>query len=175
MRAPLRLLLLLAPALAALACSSPASPPLGPWPDGGVPNPGEGHQVDIAFDNLFPNDTPDLATPLGTSIESDVTVWIGDNVIGGMGNEANYFVFRTGPSSGTFAFDGCFTSPITAMTATFSTVVEANVILPPVATWTTQAGDASGGCLNNASAPMDANTVYLFGLTAVGGPGTYSL
>jgi len=156
-------------ACGSLACSTPSTP-LGPWPDGGVPNPGPGDQVDIAFNNTPSNGTPDQATALGTSTMDGVTVWIGENTIGGAGNESNYFVFRAGTEGGPFAFDGCFGSPITSMTGSFWEVVEAKQVTPPVATWS-----ATAGCFSNATAMMEPNTVYLFGLTATGGPGTYSL
>jgi hypothetical protein len=155
--------------------SSPASPPLGPWPAGGVPNPGPGNQVDTAFNNVSPNDTPGQATPLGTSTLADVAVWIGNNAIGGPGNASNYFVFRTSPAAGTFGFDGCFTSPITSLDASLWKVVEAQPIMPAVASWSATASDGGPGCLSSDTAPLEASTVYLYGLTATGGAGTYSL
>jgi hypothetical protein len=171
-----RLLLTLALGLPCAACSSPSAPAQEPtWPDGGVPDPGTGHQVDIAFDNVPPNDTPDQATPLGTSTMADVTVWITGNAIGGKGNEANYFVFRSGPAAGQFAFNGCFTKPIASMDVNLWKVVEAKVLTPPVATWTATLDDAGMGCLDNEGAKLEASTVYLFGLTATGGAGTYAL
>src|ERR1700722_11007798 len=67
-----------------------------PWPDAGIPDPGPGNQVNVAFASVPPNDTPDTATPLGTSTTADVVVWITGNAIGGPGNASNYFVFRSG-------------------------------------------------------------------------------
>jgi hypothetical protein len=162
-----------------LACgssssSSPSSPPghIVPPRDASldIPGPGPGNQVDIAFTSVPPNDTPDQATPLGTSTTASVTVWITSNAIGGSSNPANYFVFRSGPAAGQFSFDGCFGPPITSMTAGLWKVVDAQVVLPPVATWA-----SVQGCLSNAVASLEANTVYLYGLTATGGAGQYAL
>jgi hypothetical protein len=154
-----------------LACGGPA--PTAPL---GILDPGPGHQVDVAFTNAPPNDTPETATPLGTSTTANVTVWITGNAIGGASNPSNYFVFRSGPSAGTFAFDGCFAPPITGMTGGLWRVVDGKQQLPAVATWnSTGDGDAGRGCLANESAAMTANTIYLFGLTATGGAGQYAL
>ncbi len=171
MRASLRHLLHLL-ALPCLGCGGPSTP----TPTGGIPDPGTGNQVDLAFDNVPPNDTPDQATPLGTSTLADVTVWMGNNHIGGEGNAANYFVFRSAPTPGKFAFNGCYTPPITGLTARLWKVVDARAEDPPVATWkSAKDGDAGTGCLTNESAALEAGTVYLYGLTALGGAGTYSL
>jgi hypothetical protein len=169
--------------LSLLACgsssSSPSSPPghIVPPPDASldIPDPGSGNQVDVAFNSVPPNDTPDKATPLGTSTTADVTVWITSNAIGGSSNPANYFVFRSGPSAGQFSFDGCFGPPITSMTAGLWKVADAQLVLPPVATWASVGDSSAGGCLSNAVAALDANTVYVWGLTATGGAGQYSL
>ncbi len=163
----------------AAGCSSSSSSPVSqtypPWPDGGIPDPGTGNQVDVAFASVPPNDTPDTATPLGTSTTGDVTVWITGNAIGGPGNASNYFVFRSGPSAGQFAFDGCFASPITAITAGLWKVVAAKQQQPPVATWTSVPEGNGMGCLSNEVAMLEPDTVYLYGLTATGGAGQYAL
>ena len=171
----LALLVAIGPILGCSSSGGPTSPPLGPWPAGGVPNPGPGDQVDFGFNNISPNDTADRATPLGTAMLADVAVWIGNNEIGGEGNASNYFVFRTSPVEGSFGFDGCFSAPISGMTGGLWKVVEAQLIMPAVATWSATAGDAGSGCFTDATASLDASTVYLFGLTATGGVGTYSL
>ncbi len=146
------------------------------WPDGGIPDPGPGSQVNVAFASVPPNDTPDTATPLGTSTTADVVVWITGNAIGGPGNASNYFVFRSGPTAGQFSFDGCFGLPITGMTGGLWKVLDAKQQLPPVATWkSTGDGDAGMGCLSNAVAALEPSTGYLFGLTATGGAGEYAL
>jgi hypothetical protein len=161
-RAPL----LLGVCLLSAACGSSPAPP-----SDGIPDPGPGNEVDDDFDSVSPNDTPDQATPLGTSTTADVVVWIVSNDIGGSAGPANYFVFRSGPAAGQFAFDGCFEPPVTSLTAGLWQVVDAQQKLPPVATWTS----AADGCLSNATAPIEASTVYLFGVTATGGAGSYSL
>ena len=165
---PPRAVVLLGLALASFGCGSPGSAPLDL--DAGVLNPGPGNQVDIAFVNDAQNDTPDRATPLGTSTTNDVTVWGGENNIGGS-TSANYFVFRSGPGAGQFAFDGCFTAPVTSMTAALWKVVDQKQVEPALATWATGSDD----CFASSSAPIEGSTVYLFGLTATGGAGSYSL
>jgi hypothetical protein len=140
-----------------------------------VPDPGSGNQVDIAFKQLFPDDTPGQATPLGTSTMSDVTVWITDNMIGGTGNASNYFVFRSGPATGTFIFRGCFDSPITGMTAGLWRVVDGKQQTPPVGTATSTPDGPTMQCLVFDQSVLAPDTVYLFGLTATGGAGLYSL
>src|ERR1700678_1519715 len=102
-----RALLTLGVCLLTAACGgSPA-----PAPSDGIPDPGPGNEVDFDFTNVPPNDTPDQATPLGTSTMADVTVWIVSNDIGGSADPANYFVFRSGPAAGQFAFAGWFGPP----------------------------------------------------------------
>jgi hypothetical protein len=141
-----------------------------------IPDPGAGDAVDVAFQSVAPNDTPEDATPLGTSTMGDVTVWATNNTIGGAGNESNYFVFRSGPTSGTFLFRGCFGVPLTGMTATLWEVVNGAEQLPPVGTQSaTVDEDAAQACLNFDQAVLVPNTVYLFGLTATGEAGLYSL
>jgi hypothetical protein len=141
-----------------------------------IPDPGAGDAVDVAFQSVAPNDTPEDATPLGTSTMGDVTVWATNNTIGGPGNESNYFVFRTGPTSGTFLFRGCFGAPLTGMTATLWQVVNGTEQLPPVGTQSADVdNDAAEACLNFDQAVLAPNTVYLFGLTATGEAGLYSL
>jgi hypothetical protein len=164
---------------ACLACGSsfstaPAQPDGGPGPTG-IPDPGPGDVVDVAFQSIEPNDTPQEATPLGTSTTGDVTVWISGNAIGGSGNASNYFVFRSGPTPGTFIFRGCFNSPIDGMTATLWRVVDSAARLPPVATASSTPDGPTSACLTFDQTVLDANTVYLFGLTATGGAGEYSL
>ncbi len=149
---------ILAPLL--LACSSK---PLGPL------DPGGGNQVDVAFNDQEPNDTPEQATPLGVSSMADVTVWVGENAVGGPENPADYFVFESSGSPGTFAFNMCFTPAITGLTASLWKVVDEKQQTPPIATWT-----LSSNCDTSESAPMDANTVYLFGVLATGGAGFYT-
>ena len=143
-----------------LACSSP---PLGPL------DPGTSNQVDVAFNDQEPNNTPDEATPLGISSMPDVTVWVGENAVGGPANPADYFVFESSSEPGLFQFDMCYTPPITSMTASLWKVVDVKVESPPVATW-----PISTTCATSFSAPMEANTVYLFGVLATGGPGMYT-
>jgi hypothetical protein len=141
-----------------------------------IPDPGAGDAVDVAFQSVAPNDTPEDATPLGTSTMGDVTVWATNNTIGGPGNESNYFVFRSGPTSGTFLFRGCFGAPLTGMTATLWQVVDGTEQLPPVGTQSADVdNDGAEACLNFDQAVLAPNTVYLFGLTATGEAGLYSL
>jgi hypothetical protein len=154
-----------------LACAA-CSPPLGPL------DPGPGNQVDVAFASEPPNGTPAQATPLGTSTTGNVTVWVTSNAIGGS-DPSNYFVFRSGPTPGEFAFDGCFGAPLTSLTAGLWKVVDVKPETPqqqepPVAMWTSEV-EGGTGCFSNATAPLEAGTVYLFGLTATGGAGFYSL
>jgi hypothetical protein len=141
----------------------------------GIPDPGPGHQVDINFDNVPPNDTPQKATRLGTSSTGDVTVWITDNSIGGKDNESNYFVFRSGPQAGVFLFTGCFSPPLTGMTGTLWKVEGGTARLPPVESANSTADGPTLQCLDFDQPVLEPNTVYLFGLTATGGAGTYAL
>jgi hypothetical protein len=157
----------------AVACSSGSS---GPPPNYGYLDPGPGHQVDIGFYNQPPNDTPATATPLGTSTTNDVTVWITHNDVGGAGNGANYFVFRSGPGAGTFAFDGCYSGGITSMSSLLWKVESGTFVEPPVGTWiATPEYDGGPGCFDNVMAPLEANTVYLFAVVAQGAAGYYAL
>jgi hypothetical protein len=139
----------------------------------GFLDPGPGNQVNIAFNNTTNNDSIAHAAPLGTSLTSDVTVWITQNTIGG-DFPANYFVFRSAPEAGTFFFNGCSNAPITSMTADLWEVEGSELKQPAVGSWKSV---ASGGtaCFNNVSAMMEASTVYVFGLTAEGPQGTYGL
>jgi hypothetical protein len=136
-----------------------------------VPDPGTVDQVDNDFTDMEPNNTPSQATPLGIAQGGGVFVWVNGNEIGGSGNPADYFVFQNGPTAGPLSFDICFDAPVTAMTATLWKVVGGDQQLPALGTWT-----SANGCVTDPTAmPMlDANTVYLFGLTATGGPGMYA-
>jgi hypothetical protein len=137
---------------------------------GGIPAPGTSDQVDNDFTDVEPNNTPEQATPLGIAAASDVNVWVNGNTIGGSGNTEDYFVFESSATAGAFTFDVCFMAPVTAMTATLWKVENAAEVTPPVGTWTSSTGCVTGPM---AGAPLEASTVYLFGLSATGGPGMY--
>jgi hypothetical protein len=143
----------------------------------GVPDPGPGNEVDTDFNNpaTGTNDTPETATPLGTSTTPDVTVWVGDNQIGQANHKSNYFVFRSGPASGTFLFRGCFSSPLEGLTASLWKVKNGEELLPAVETQSSTADGKNLQCLDFDQPVLEANTVYLFGLTATKGAGLYSL
>ncbi len=132
-------------------------------------DPGDSDQVDVGFVDVEPNDTPDEATPLGVASGADVTVWVGTNEVGGAGNPADYFVFESSAQPGLFQFDMCYTPPITSLTASLWKVVDLKVGATPIATW-----PISTTCATSFSAPIEASTVYLFGVLATGGPGTYT-
>jgi hypothetical protein len=137
---------------------------------GGIPDPGTSNQVDQDFTNMGPNDTPQHATPLGIGMQPGVGVWVGGNMIGGS-TTSNYFVFKSSPKPGPFTFDICYMAPVTGMTATLWKVVNGSQQMPPVGTWT----GTTGCVLDTMAAPMlEASTEYLFGLTAMGGAGSYS-
>jgi hypothetical protein len=121
---------------------------------GPVPAPGSVDNVDNNFGDVEPNNTPSEATPLGTAMGADVNVWVNGNNIGGPGNPV----------------DICFAAPTTAMTATLWKVVNSVEQQPPVGSWT-----SSSTCVTDMTpAPLEASSVYLFGLTATGGAGMYS-
>jgi hypothetical protein len=138
---------------------------------GGIPDPGTSDQVDQDFTDVEPNDTPSQATPLGVAAAGDVNVWVNGNSIGGSSNTDDYFVFKSAATAGAFTFNICFTAPTTGMTATLWKVEDAAAQMPPVGTWT-----SSSTCVTGppAGAPLVASTVYLFGLSATGGAGTYA-
>jgi hypothetical protein len=140
---------------------------------GAIPAPGSVDMVDNNFGSVSPNNTPSEATPLGTAMGADVYVWVNGNNIGGPGNTANYFVFGTTPTAGQFSFDICFNAPTTEMTATLWKVANGAEVQPPVGTWNS---GASGTCVTDMAtpAPLEASSVYLFGLTGTGGAGMYS-
>jgi hypothetical protein len=135
----------------------------------GIPDPGTGSQVNVAFEDDEPNNTPDEATPLGVANQGNLVIWVGDNEIGGSDNPADYFVFESGPAPSQLEFNMCYGGPITGMTATLWKVVDAKEQTPPIATWT-----ISTTCAASLSAPLEASTEYLFGVLATGGPGTYT-
>jgi hypothetical protein len=139
---------------------------------GDIPSPGPGSAVDTAFADVEPNDTPQEATPLGTSLnpngDGSVIPWVPQNAIGGTANPADYFVFRTSPEAGELTFDMCYQAPVTSLTASLWKVVDAKQQKKPVATWSIPTS-----CQDSFSAPVEACTVYLFGLLATGGAGSY--
>jgi hypothetical protein len=142
--------------------------------DGGcsgcIPDPGTGNQVDNNWGSVGNNSTPGQATPLGTAATGSVYTWVNGNNIGGT-NTANYFVFRSGPTAGTLSFNICFSAPITGMTATLWQVAGGVAQTPPIGTWSSSATCVSDSGM---TAPLLANTVYLFGMTATGGAGSYA-
>jgi hypothetical protein len=165
-----------------LACGSSFSSGSSDGGDGGfgatgIPDPGPGHQVDIGFQNVLPNDTPQKATPLGTSIATNgmLPVWINNNLIGGPRAKSNYFVFRSSSMTQEFIYRGCFTLPIKTMKATLWKVVDHAEQLPPVAVSTSAMDGPGSACLDFDATVLEPNTVYLFELTATGGAGLYSL
>jgi hypothetical protein len=89
------------------------------------------------------------------------------------GGASNYFVFGNGSAAQQFTFDICYQAPTTGMTATLWTVDAGQMVTPPVGTW-----QGASGCVTtmtpNAPAMLTANTEYLFGLTAMGGAGSYA-
>jgi hypothetical protein len=137
---------------------------------GNIPDPGTTDGVDNNWGSVQPNNTPAQATPLGTAVSGNIYTWVNTNAIGG-GDSANYFVFRTSADAGTLSFDFCFTPSITAMTATLWQVSNSQEVQPPVGSW-----QSTGTCVTNTPGltAIQANTVYLFGLTATGDAGTYS-
>jgi hypothetical protein len=139
---------------------------------GDIPSPGPGSAVDTAFAYVEPNITPQEATPLGTSLnprgDGSVIPWVPQNAIGGAANPANYFVFRTSPEAGELKFDMCYQTPVTSLTASLWKVVDAKQQKAPLATWSIPTS-----CEDSFSAPLEACTVYLFGLLATGGAGSY--
>jgi hypothetical protein len=137
---------------------------------GAIPDPGPGNQVDQDFTEKEPNDTPETATPLGTAMGS-VNVWVTSNKLGGSADAADYFVFKSGPAAGTMTLNICFSAPITEMTATLWKVVNAKAELPPIGTWTSVATCIQGPPMG---APLDADSTYLFELTAKGEVATYN-
>jgi hypothetical protein len=154
------------PSDSALPDSDATSAPL---PDGGIPSSGPGDLVDFSFSSVAPNATPGDATPLGTSALATLVVWVGANPIGGPDGAASYFVFQSAPDAALFEFNMCFAGAVTAMTASLWLVQGGAQVLPPVATWT-----VTDTCGQNFATPLDANTTYLFGVEATGGPGTYT-
>jgi hypothetical protein len=168
---------------ATLSCGSSFSlAPSDAGPDGGfgatgIPDPGPGHQVDIAFQNVSPNDTPQDATPLGTSVATNgfLPVWITNNTIGGPDNRSNYFVFRSSTTPQEFIYKGCFDLPLKGMTGTLWKVVDHAEHLPPVGSAKSTPDGLKSQCLEVDNIMLEPNTVYLFELTATGGAGLYSL
>ena len=138
---------------------------------GAIPDPGPGNKVDQDFTDMEPNDTPETATPLGTTMTGSVNVWVTSNTLGGASDAADYFVFKSGPAAGTMTLNICFSAPITAMTATLWKVVNAKAELPPIGTWTSVATCIQGPPMG---APLEADSTYLFELTAKGEVAAYS-
>jgi len=143
-------------------CGAPAEH-LGPL------DPGTGNQVNVDFVDVEPNNTPEQATPLGVANSSDLVIWLAGDEIGGEDDPADYFVFRSASASGELQFNMCYAPPITGMTATLWKVVDAKQQMPPIQSWT-----ISTTCETSFSAPLEASTVYLFGVEATGGPGLYT-
>ena len=140
---------------------------------GGIPDPGTSHDVDNNFGNVEPNDTPGKATPLGVASMANVQVWVSGNMIGG-GDATDYFVFKTAAKAGEFSLGQgglCFMAPITGLSATLWKVSGGQQVLPAIHQWTSNAT-----CLKSmpGDAPTEASTVYLLGVTAIGGAGMYS-
>jgi len=168
---------------AALSCGRPV--PLVPTEAGpdaglgatGIPDPGPGDKVDIAFENVSPNDTPQDATPLGTSTATNgvLPVWVTSNAIGGSGNQSNYFVFRSSATPQQFIYRGCFNSPLEGMTGTLWKVVDHAEQLPPLGSAVSTPDSPTSQCLVVDNIVLEPNTVYLFELAATGGAGSYAL
>ena len=138
-----------------------------------VPDPGAGSAVDQDFTSMEPNDTPAQATPLGVAKGPDITVWVGGNKTGG-GDTVDYFVFKSGPSAGQFSLGMggmCWMGAVTNLTATLWKVANGQQVMPSIHQWT-----GNGTCVKSmpGDAPVEANTVYLLGVTASGGAGTYA-
>jgi len=136
----------------------------------GIPGPGPGANVDNEFANVEPNNTPQQATPLGTSALNGINVWVTNNMTSTT-DATDYFVFQSSPMGGPFTFNICFNAPVTSMTATLWKVVGGVAQTPPLMTW-----NSSATCVTNmgSAVTMTASTEYLFGLTSSGGAGTYS-
>jgi hypothetical protein len=138
---------------------------------GSIPDPGAGNMVDSNFGDVEPNDTPAQATPLGTSAQSMLYLWVSNNTGGGT-DTADYYVFKTGPTAGTFSlgFSGlCWSGGITGIDATLWKVAGGQQVLPPVDTWM-----STTSCTPPSTTPnVEANTVYLLGLDIHGGAGMY--
>jgi hypothetical protein len=139
---------------------------------GNIPSPGAGNAVDNNFGDTEPNDTPQQATPLGTSMFAGINVWVTSNSLGG-GDTADYFVFNSGAMGGPFSFNICSlngTSP-TFTGATLWQVQNNQMVTPPVHMWT-----GTTGCISSAAgdATLTPNTEYLFGLFGSGATGMYA-
>ncbi|MEP7119659.1 MAG: hypothetical protein ABJE95_02070 [Byssovorax sp.] len=139
---------------------------------GAIPDPGPGSQVDQDFTEKEPNDTPETATPLGTTASaSGINVWVTSNQLGGTTDAADYFVFKSGTKAGAMSINICFSAPITEMTATLWKVVNAKAEQPPIGTWTSVGTCVQGPAMG---VPLEVSTTYLFGLTAKGDVATYN-
>lgn len=138
---------------------------------GNIPAAGAGNQVDQDFTEVEPNDTPETATPLGSTAMNNINVWVTSNKLGGAADAADYFVFGSGTAAGTLTLNVCFSAPITEMTATLWKVANATAQQPAIGTWT-----STGTCLTGPAmgVPLEASTEYLLGLTAKGDVATYS-
>jgi hypothetical protein len=124
--------------------------------------------------SVEPNDTPAQATPLGTATGPTLYTWVTSNPIGG-GDNADYFVFRSGAMAGEFSLGSsglCWGPPLTSLTATLWKVANGMQVLPPIHTWTNSVNNCLMSMMGDA--PVEANTVYLLGVFGTGGAGMYA-
>jgi hypothetical protein len=138
---------------------------------GGIPDPGAGAAVDNNFGNVEPNDTPQTATPLGTSASANVYLWISNNM-GGGSDTSDYFVFKSGPTSTMFSLSTsgiCWSGAITGVNATLWEVANGQQVMPPVKTWMSTTSCTPPGT----AVTIKPSTEYLLGLMISGGAGTY--
>jgi hypothetical protein len=138
---------------------------------GGIPDPGAGSMVDNNFGDVEPNDTPATATPLGTSAQANVYLWVSNNTGGGT-DTSDYYVFKTGATSTMFTLSTagiCWSGGITGIDATLWEVANGQQVMPPVKTWMSTASCTPPG----AAITVKPSTEYLLGLTFTGASGSY--
>jgi len=85
-----------------------------------VADPGPGGAIDNNLDDVEPNDSPAMATPLGTAAGLSIYTWVNGDSSGGT-DAADYFVFRSGPTAGEFTLGSsglCFGPPLQTLRAT---------------------------------------------------------
>jgi hypothetical protein len=153
---------------------SPAPAPDMTHAAGTIPDPGNGNpNGTFPWPDTEPNNTPDKAVAVGTATVTETIIrpWFdsGPDAIGGT-DTADYWVFRSSPSGGTFSFDMSWSSNTNLADAALYKVVAGVQQMPAVKIWDSTSTSGESATMGVNEATLEASTVYLFEITAVDAP-----
>ncbi|HTM20874.1 MAG TPA: hypothetical protein VL172_10210 [Kofleriaceae bacterium] len=135
-----------------------------------VPDPGNA-AIPFSWPDTEPNDTPQQAVPLGTSVNAGEATWFdGTAESGSLGgtDRADFFVFRSSPQGGMFHAAPCWDGTAAPNLIDFYVYKVVDGHVDSMAGSSTATDDGCENLTATADVTMEASTVYLLELRALG-------